>query len=804
MEVAGAEVARGGRGGNCIRCLRSLVVRVPLFLSHPGADACQSRDRWLGPAAIGARKRMPIDVSHFCICTTTARSSAGARMSCSFLFGRSRQRETCTHSVHDSQQPSINVFKYLLHFTPPLLSPMSSPSPIPPPNGRRGSRASSTAGLAAPSSNSNSLNVASEPSDLLVVGGPPSSPSPLALRASNSPSSKHRKTRVAKISPDVHLLEYVSPCDSNLVCLICHSPFDKPVRLACDHYFCADCLQHAWNAQHDGHRTCPTCRSGVDPANDPLPVPRILETMLDELVVKCPNTKSGCNWVDQRANVHDHVLLYCEYTLVECPSHDCRLPISQKDFHKGCLHYTVSCEHCHTSLMRKDLEVCAIVSKTTCPNRATSCPHCCEELLRVDLRAHVKDVCAKAIVPCPGTIVGCTFTAERIEVVGHGQSCPMATMAPHFRDQQARIERNEARLEPLARKVGILEDGLSNITNMLYPANANDSSFPVTNPLDPNNSDSFPPAPLVPTPDFRLPPASFPPVPPSATDQSQTTFNNPTQPPFDSQVHHLLTLHDSLRDEVSRIANALTDLEGRTNMMIINENQRVKDEMLHTNAAINGMRMQLHWLMSATLQQRTANSAGSSTAGRAASGGSASASGSSGTQGTGTRSAPGATLQAPMRRLSDSIRQVTKLLSTTVGVSRLCTTNEYELTKSGVFWGSGVCKEGSEWHRRVFCSSGVSRKAVLAVGVTAIPPSTTMSMGACKSIFVGGRGEKCFRRSKRYPNSLSKVERASSVMVDFGKTFFCSGSGKIREVHLYPTPTYPSICAPLGTETRLS
>ena len=233
----------------------------------------------------------------------------------------------------------------------------------------------------------------------------------------------------------------------------------------------------------------------------------------------------------------------------------------------------------------------------------------------------------------------------------------MATMAPHFRDQQARLERNEARLEPLTRKLGVLEDGLQNITNMLYPGNSSDSSFPVTNPLDPNEADAFPPAPLMPTPDFRLPPASFPPVPPS-NEQSQA------QPPFDSQIHHLLTLHESLREEVTRIANGLNDVEGRTSMMLMNENQRVKEEMLHTNAAMNRMQMQLHWVMSATLHQRTSTSGGSSS-GRA--GGSTSASGgsASGTQGAssslGTRPGASATLHGPIRRLSDSTRQDTKL-----------------------------------------------------------------------------------------------------------------------------------------------
>jgi len=221
----------------------------------------------------------------------------------------------------------------------------------------------------------------------------------------------------------------------------------------------------------------------------------------------------------------------------------------------------------------------------------------------------------------------------------------MATMAPHFREQQARIERNEARMEPLTRKVGILEDGLANITNYLYPSNGNDASFPVTDPLDANDTD-----PQAPTTDFRLPPASFPPVAPGSE-------NNPAQPPFDSQVHHLLTLHDSLREEVSRIANALTDLDGRTNMMIINESQRSKDEMLHVNAAISSMRMHLQWVVSATLQQRS-NAAGTS---RTPGNTTASGSGSNATRTTGARPGPSATMQGPFRRLSDSNRQDTKL-----------------------------------------------------------------------------------------------------------------------------------------------
>ncbi|OCK90666.1 uncharacterized protein K441DRAFT_578972 [Cenococcum geophilum 1.58] len=502
-----------------------------------------------------------------------------------------------------------------------------------------------------------------EPSDF-VVGGPPNSPSPLALRASNSPSSKRRINRHRKVPIDVRTLEYLEPCDSNLVCLICHCPFDKAVRLACDHVFCNDCVEQAFAAQEGpAPKTCPTCRSRVDLNKEPLPVPRILTSMLDELRVRCPNQKVGCTWADKRSDVQDHVELYCDHAQVECASPDCRLGVLQKDFHKGCLHYTVNCEHCHTSMMKKDLEVCFFLvnpvlkltyllqdhQKQICPNRMTDCSSCFTEILRHDLPSHLKDVCPKATVTCPGSVCGCSFAHERTVVVEHVTICPMATMAPFFQSQKARLDEHESQQKLLQRKVEILEGGLSSIHNMLYPANPNPNEpCPVPNPLDPNAMD-YAPGPLPGTPDFRLPAPAFPSA--SQTDQAAAA-GHPPQPPFDSSTHHLLSLHESLRDEVSRIANALTDLEGRTNMMIINENQRVKDEMLHANAAINSMRMQLHWLTSARLQaQNRSGGPGSSSA----------AGSSSASRASGNGSGRGGVTLNPIRRLSDSNRQDTKL-----------------------------------------------------------------------------------------------------------------------------------------------
>lgn len=223
---------------------------------------------------------------------------------------------------------------------------MSSPSPIP--LDRRNSRANSNASL---------TGSRPDPDSDIIVGGPPSTPSPLALRAINSPALRmSRPSRLpSRLPTDMGCLDYVSSPDSNLVCLICQSPFDDPVRLTCEHYFCRECLDRALDVQPDNvPNTCPTCRQKVE---EYIPVPKIILDMLDELQVRCPNAKAGCTWVDQRVDVKNHVEKYCEYALVECSGPRCSGRVMQKDVHKGCLHVDVDCPQCHSSVMKIDLEV---------------------------------------------------------------------------------------------------------------------------------------------------------------------------------------------------------------------------------------------------------------------------------------------------------------------------------------------------------------------------------------------------------------------------------------------------------------
>jgi len=143
---------------------------------------------------------------------------------------------------------------------------------------------------------------------------------------------------------------------------------------------------------------------------------------------------------------------------------------------------------------------------------------------------------------------------------------------------------------------------------------------------------------------FGLPAISL-----SAASRSATTSEE--APPFDSATHHLLSLHESLREELHRLSATIAELDTRSSMMIMNESLRLKEDMTHINGVVGSMRMQLQWLTSARLQAQSQSDGSSSTI--------------SAISGTPFRNgmlvmkpvAPG----QPIRRLSDSSRPDTKL-----------------------------------------------------------------------------------------------------------------------------------------------
>lgn len=401
---------------------------------------------------------------------------------------------------------------------------------------------------------------------------------------------------------DLRSLEYVGSYDHNLMCAICRCPFVEPARLDCDHFFCRDCVNQALMHQERDAKCCPACRRKTRRISI-IPIPKIINRILDELLVRCPFSKEGCAEELPRGAVQDHVDRYCLYSEVECPSDGCPFTVQRKDAEKQrCLHSSVRCEYCEISFMERDLES----HQTRCTVRTVPCPHCKTTMLNGNLQSHIES-CSEASIPCTAELYGCDFVSGRAALDQHTTTCPLAKLIPFLKFQNDRLAAHETALNHLRLKNSLLETSFSTIQETLNAP----SNLLETNPSLPT---------------------------PAPEDNS----------PFDSTAHHLLCMHESLREEIGRVSTAVSELDAKASMMLMNESLRTKEDLAHTNAAVAGMRMHLHWLMSARLQNQQRG-------GMMRAGGPELGVGASGTGELAGEVGP------PIRRLSDSTRQDTKL-----------------------------------------------------------------------------------------------------------------------------------------------
>ncbi|KAF2483019.1 hypothetical protein BDY17DRAFT_250896 [Neohortaea acidophila] len=406
-----------------------------------------------------------------------------------------------------------------------------------------------------------------------------------------------RRARSHSYNPpvDLRLVDYVSSYDPNLMCPICRCPFVDPVVLAeCGHCFCRECIRQSWNTQtttytpHGPHGDCPSCRTParLRPRST---TNNILINMTDELIVRCPKSDEGCKAEVKRGEVQDHVNIYCGFTLVECGADHCELPVRRKDVAQGCLHYGVSCLSC-----RKELDKCNLDChwRNDCPARQTECAVCKSMVFPRDLAEHSSTACAAISVPCPGAALGCSNRSTGAQARTHADTCMLAKLAPILTTQHERLEEQEAAQKQMSRKLEVLEDGFTTIQSILSP-------FSSDNMVDKLGTDPAPgPRPTdLPGPysaDFDLDaPASF-------------SAPNTSAGPYASPLHHLLHMHESLRDEISRISSALSELDGRHSMQNLNENLRTREEISYIGAQLGGLQRQVHWLTSAQLHRQQA------------------------------------------------------------------------------------------------------------------------------------------------------------------------------------------------------
>ncbi|PKY05491.1 hypothetical protein P168DRAFT_266033 [Aspergillus campestris IBT 28561] len=378
---------------------------------------------------------------------------------------------------------------------------------------------------------------------------------------------------------DLRSLDYVSRYDDHLMCAICHCPFIRPIRLQCDHVFCQKCLNTAITS-FAGFRddfTCPSCRTPTKGVY--LNVPRLLINMCDDIRVKCPFAVEGCEEVMPRGHVQSHVDKYCNYRLVDCPNDQCGNKTRKMDLHpEKCMHALHTCQHCGDDIMEKDYEEHV---QESCPSLETTCPDCQTTVLQQEFEEHVK-ACPEMNHPCAASKFGCPVKVTRSELAAHEQGCPLVMMGPYLDAQNSRLGSLESTVRHLQQRNEIYEDGLSNIRSTLFESSR---GIPERDPNLPQESLN----------EGRLSGAPEQPENDQWIDLPNVYSTNANT--------YLLSLHESLREEVGQLSRAITDLDARASMAIMNECLRIKEDMAHTNAAVSSIRMQVQWLMNPRLHQ---------------------------------------------------------------------------------------------------------------------------------------------------------------------------------------------------------
>ena len=269
--------------------------------------------------------------------------------------------------------------------------------------------------------------------------------------------------RPAALGPPVDLssLDYVEEYSHNLMCAICHNPYVKPLRLPCQHVFCSACFLDARNSHAHGE-FCPTCRERVSPGQLGS-VPKIVELILDDLIVKCPFSDAGCTEQMSRCLVQDHVDKYCGYTQVTCPYDKCGEKIQRRYLNEQrCLHKLIPCATCDQSYMEIDSSSHRV---THDDERIVLCPSCATTVLGCDLRSH-ENSCPKAPMPCIAATYGCNYMGKRASIDRHTATCPLVKLAPFLTLQSSRLAQQELALKNLRAKNALLETTFDRIESL--------------------------------------------------------------------------------------------------------------------------------------------------------------------------------------------------------------------------------------------------------------------------------------------------------------------------------------------------
>ena len=257
----------------------------------------------------------------------------------------------------------------------------------------------------------------------------------------------------SSISEDHDFLESLP---EDLTCSICLSAFARPHLVSCcGHHFCEACIAQV---KREG-RACPMCRElgFVSMLN------KAVQRRVNQLLVKCPHSSSGCSWTGKLSDKDMHVNAAkvegdCLFVPVRCSNHGCPQLLQRSllatHLKSECLRRPFSCQYCgqestYALVVGRHWPVCSKYP-VACPNEG-----CNEMVERQQLESH-RDVCPQQIVECEMfQKFGCKATMPRCDLPQHMRcdvSSHLSCIASAFTEEQEKSQSLERQLTELEAK----------------------------------------------------------------------------------------------------------------------------------------------------------------------------------------------------------------------------------------------------------------------------------------------------------------------------------------------------------------
>ena len=216
-------------------------------------------------------------------------------------------------------------------------------------------------------------------------------------------------------------------------------------------FVCHECKGVMRNACQIGEEQTPVCEVCVTEGVSSHPMMRSRK-MIPELQTKCPLATRGCVWNGMVCGVQEHLNM-CPEVVVKCKNTcDVILPRKELEEHLKhlCMKRMVECDHCHFSLMYRDLsqhyDVCLEVQ--------LSCPNECDVIVkRKLLSTHIDTDCPNSVVECPYGKFGCEEMMKRCELEDHKRVNEIVHLQSTTLFAVCKMEEMEKKVQQMGKKI---------------------------------------------------------------------------------------------------------------------------------------------------------------------------------------------------------------------------------------------------------------------------------------------------------------------------------------------------------------